>query len=480
MIQTLLLAGNITGMGTSMFPPLGDLWSRSTYGKLPTKGIPFGDLINLRVKNRIDDGDFHKWSNEVGFEDGYADLLKLGQSQYLTGAEYVALWRRGFITEEACNKHLAHIGLQELDFELFKKVTEYFPLPGDLVRFAVREVYTPETVSKFGLMEDIPKKFLEEAWKGGLTEEQASNFWAAHWLLPSILQGYEMLHRDEITEEELGKLFVAADIMPFWRDKLQAISFSPLTRVDVRRMYRVGTLKAEDLPRRYQDVGYTKENADLLSDFTVKYESQDTVGYTRAAIVAAFKKRIIEEKELKELLEGLQYSPDVIQFWIDTAEWERAYEEITRDINELINEYRLGMKTKKQVQTALYEADLPATVISSTMQEIDNTSSLHVKMPPKADLERWLKTKIIEEQEYVSEMRLLGYQEKHIENYLTEIALEQDTVKRKYLGNAVYFRWLKTGIITQETFELTLGEKGVSQEDIANYLVQLEEPENES
>ncbi|GAI55346.1 unnamed protein product, partial [marine sediment metagenome] len=51
-----------------------------------------------------------------------------------------------------------------------KKVTEFFPAPADLVQFAVREVYTPATVAKFGQMEDIPAKFLEECDKCFLYE----------------------------------------------------------------------------------------------------------------------------------------------------------------------------------------------------------------------------------------------------------------------------------------------------------------------
>jgi len=262
LITSVLMGGNMAGMGFSFYPPLGDKWSRIAYRGDPAKVVPLGDLIQLRVKNRIDEGDFYKWSKENGFDENFADLLRLAQSQYLTGMEYVNLWRRGHITENAVDDHLKHLGLQELDVQLFKKVTEYFPLPGDLVRFAVREVYTPSVVSKFGLMADIPTKYLEEAEKAGLVEEQARNFWAAHWQLPGINQGYEMLQRGEINREELEALFVAADIMPFWREPLLNISYNPfLIRMEVK-----GFFKASD-----PDTEFENELSDMAFKTRVTY-----------------------------------------------------------------------------------------------------------------------------------------------------------------------------------------------------------------
>ncbi|GAH79863.1 unnamed protein product, partial [marine sediment metagenome] len=74
------------------------------------------------------------------------------------------------------------------------------------------------------------------AGKKGLSKEWSERYWAAHWNLPSPQQGFEMLHRGVINVSELNMLLRALDVMPFWRDKLTAIAFRRLTRVDIRRM----------------------------------------------------------------------------------------------------------------------------------------------------------------------------------------------------------------------------------------------------
>ena len=84
-------------------------------------------------------------------------------------------------------------------------------------------------------------------------------------MLPSIGQGFEMLHRRVIEDADLDLLLRALDVMPFWREKLKDISYNPLTRVDVRRMHRIGVLEEEGVFNAYLDVGYNEENAQLMT-----------------------------------------------------------------------------------------------------------------------------------------------------------------------------------------------------------------------
>ena len=78
-----------------------------------------------------------------------------------------------------------------------------------------------------------------------------------------------MLHRGVIDTAELDMLLRAQDVMPFWRDRLTAIAYRPLTRVDVRRMYKQGVLnviKTKDMMMRTQNVWQS-----LLSDKPLRH-----------------------------------------------------------------------------------------------------------------------------------------------------------------------------------------------------------------
>lgn len=63
--------------------------------------------------------------------------------------------------------------------------------------------------------------------------------------------------------EALGQ----ADYPPFWRDRLSAISYNVLTRVDARRAYEIGAIDESRLQAVLQDQGYAPADAEALVKF---------------------------------------------------------------------------------------------------------------------------------------------------------------------------------------------------------------------
>jgi hypothetical protein len=54
---------------------------------------------------------------------------------------------------------------------------------------------------------------------------------------------------------------------PFWRARLQTISYGLLTRVDMRRAYETGQITLDQLVQKLQDRGYTPGDAGTLGNF---------------------------------------------------------------------------------------------------------------------------------------------------------------------------------------------------------------------
>jgi hypothetical protein len=224
-----------------------------------------GTLVNMYNQGMLSDADYENLGKSQGFSPEWTHMFSESLKQYLTGYEYVTAYRRGVIDEQTLNERLQTLRVDAFERSILMKITEYFPTPADLVTFAVREVYSPDIVERFGQKQDLPDKFIEEAAKAGLNAEQATNYWAAHWDLPSISQGFEMFHRGVIEEKDLDTLLRALDVMPFWRESLKKIAYNPLTRVDVRRMYSVGVIDREGVKRSYLDIGYDEEKAELMT-----------------------------------------------------------------------------------------------------------------------------------------------------------------------------------------------------------------------
>jgi len=423
-------------------------------------------LVELRKKGMMSEAEYNRYAEVYGLDKLESDRVYSIAVNYMSLMDYITLFRRGEIDRPVLDEHAKRIGYDPGVLDQAIKASEFFPSPGDLIRFAVREVYTPETAEKFGMFEDLPDKFLSESSKAGLQQEQAKNYWAAHWELPSTLQGFEMFHRRVIDKDTLSLLLKSLDVMPFWRDKLTEISYNPLTRVDVRRMYGLGVLDETGVYNSYLDSGYSPKNAKLMTEFTVAFENNEYDGITRSNILKAYKNNLIDRTELMGFLDGFGYSQTVIEFWIEQADFEKTEARIKLIEDDVIELYRSGAITAEGIQERLLKEDLPAAFVNTVVNNAILQEGKRRKLPSKEDLTDWLNKQVIDDREYTTKMRIRGYRDDDIINYLSEIALDQNTEKRKYLGIKTYSRWLTEGILDEKAFREIAGGMEINPADI--------------
>jgi len=287
---------------------------------------------------------------------------------------------------------------------------------------AVREAFYPDYIEEYGLMQELPGEFVEFAGKQGLSEEWAKRFWASHWELPSIMQGFEMLHRNVIAAGDLDKLFMAVDIMPWWRDKLQAISYNPLTRVDVRRVFKMGIITRDEVKRTYLDLGYNEEKAEWLTKFTEMQNTEADRDLTKAEILSSYSKMIIGQAECNNMLLDLGYSQDEVDILISMKEYTTLKEIKEREEKRIRKFYLAGAYTMNQAITALGKLDLVGAEQDSIIKLWDSEKLAKLKSPTKKELDTFFSNGIITETIYIEEMKNKGYTDKYIGWYLELIA----------------------------------------------------------
>ncbi len=412
-----MLPGVLAGAG-QFFPPLAEKAKHLAFSMWPNNLPEITELAMMRVREAITETEYFDMAKQEGFSQEVADDYYTISYTLLSAYDYITLWRREKMSEVVLDDNLAKLALSTDDIKNLKTATEYFPNPQDLIRFAVREVYTPEIASAFGIFNELPPKFVSEAKKIGIQEDQARNHWGAHWVLPSINMGFEMLHRRIIDEGTTSQLLKALDIMPYWRDKLIQLSYNPLTRVDVRRMYRTGTLNEKEVEDAFLDVGYSPENAKRLLDFTMKYENEDRLGMTRASIIKAYKNNIITDADLKTNLETLGYSESTVDFWVSMSAFDKEMDSLKMVESTLKAQYLAGHIDIDEVRSALTKYDIPATYLQSIVDKIEASSSDKLSTASKADLLSWLKGETIDAAYFDVRMVELGYTELDINLYI--------------------------------------------------------------
>lgn len=320
------------------------------------------------------------------------------------------------------DKELTKIGIHPEYTGIYKELAYQIPPIADIITMAVREAFTPDIAARFGQYEDFPTPLAEWAGKKGLSKEWAERYWAAHWNLPSPQQGFEMLHRGVINRAELNMLLRALDVMPFWRDKLTAIAYRPLTRVDVRRMYKQGVLDEKEVFESYLEQGYNETNAERMTEFTIRQTLATLSKFTSTDIIKAFTQRMITRSEAISLLQDIGIRTEDAGYIVSTAEYKREWAFIDEQIAGIRNLFKKRVYDENQTRDKLAKLNLPADQINVLMQQwfYEKVEELDATWTTAQTI-KFFKRKLISPERASYELMLNGFNKERADMYLRDV-----------------------------------------------------------
>lgn len=159
--------------------------------------------------------------------------------------------------------------------------TYQIPTMSDILRFMVRDADDEDLVARFGLDAYFTDKYRSQLKKWskdqGVPEQAARYAWRAHWNIPAPTQLFEFWHRRRTSDrpggapkllDDIKAALIQQDILPYWHDDYLAVSYRPLTRIDVRRAYNIGSLTDDEVVDAYIQLGYSDETAATLAKFS--------------------------------------------------------------------------------------------------------------------------------------------------------------------------------------------------------------------
>lgn len=338
------------------------------------------------------------------------------------------MFYRDLIDESGFDFSLRALGFAEGFIEPLKELAFFIPPVQDIITMAVREVFSPEIARKQGQFEDFPEDFAKFAKQQGVSREWAERYWAAHWSLPSVQMGYEMLHRGVINKERMSELLRALDVMPFWREPLIEISFRPFTRVDIRRMHRVGVLSDGDVKLAYLNLGYDDINAGLLRDFVLEINKEDELltldiasDLTRSSILNFYKDGIIPRVAAAVLLTQAGINVAAAELFLLGADFDLERAERKREKDIILDEFRFGGLTVVESADRIVALDFETRERELALLDLEALRVREIKQPSKADLDKFLKAGLLSQQEYLAQLDQLGYSSLWADKYLALI-----------------------------------------------------------
>lgn len=417
-----LLIAQVAG---TVMAPIGEQLSQEVSKKLRQAIVPPTDLIDGWFKGTLTEDRLRDEFALHGFGSERLDIILAAAQDAPSVPTHINAWLRGLITEADLDRALSENRVRPADIALLKQVVFFIPPVQDLISMAVREVFSPDIRTRFGLDEDFPTEFSTFARQQGVSEEWAKNYWAAHWVLPSLNQGFEMLHRRVITADDLDLLMRTQDVMPFWRENLKDIAFSPLTRVDVRRMHDLGLISEDDLTERYMDLGFNEANADMMKAFTVAFNQPESLemaeleGLTRSTILGMFDDGTLDEDETREIMITLGLGAEATDLFIGQRLLERQRTE-RRDLIEGIIELATGAVIDlPEAQDSLARVGMTAIEIGLAVKRILESRDSRRRLPSIAELRNMQLAQIIDSPEWREAMGGHGFPDQWIDRIET-------------------------------------------------------------
>lgn len=346
---------------------------------------------------------------KYGFSDQQMEYLFL--SNYSLYDMYTCrdLFLRGVLSNEQLFERMRELGFTDTRTKEIMQTWEIIPGPSDLFHLVAKEAFEPEMISKMGLDDEFPEEQTKWLKMQGLSEDWARKYWYAHWEMPSIQMGFEMLHRDVIDYDGLDMLFRSIEIPPFWRDKLTQIAFHPYTRVDTRRMYNFDVLNLQDVYDSYKHQGYDHEHALKMTEWTAAQKDPINKDISMGQILSTYEDQVLERNDAISLLQDIGYTEQKAEFLLTAREFEMAQKiekkQISITATKFINRYIDKFEALRQLSLL----NLPYKQQNLLMQEWELDLMQDNKLPSKTDLEKFFLEGIINEEIYKNEMHKLGY-----------------------------------------------------------------------
>lgn len=444
----------------------------SQYRQMAATGVtpaPVNNLVKSMIIDPARSSENRAEMKKYGYNDTQIDNIILSAYNTVPEGAIQLLYLRGFYDNDKLYERMRELGYTDTRIAEIIQIWEVIPGIQDLLTMVAHEAFEPDSIQLMGLEDEFPTEQVQWMEKQGLSEYWARKYWISHWNEPSIGQGYEMLHRGQIDLDGLDLLYRTVEIPPYWRDKLTAIAYTPYTRVDVRRMHSLGILTDQQLIQAYMDLGYDGEHALNMANFTIKYNSETDEGVSRSTILSTYHDKLMTRQDAKDMLTSQGLGEVYAEYYLNLEDYKIAKETQDIQLKNISDRFLLGQINETELRQALNTAGYLAAKIDATIDTLKLQKYQYERLPTKSDCDNWLVKGIIDEQEYDDLLTQMGFSFRHIQQYKEDIKYER-VFNGRAPTKADLDRWVKAKYINTDQYSSYLEGLGYSSEIRALYI----------
>lgn len=456
--------------------------------------LDISTLNLLEYKGIIEQPEWDKQANRLGYTEENLERLWNARFAELPFEAAREGLNRGFLTTRQFQDAMRGQGLRERDTAVLHELRWQLPSPQDIVRFAVREIFSPEIAEKFGQYKEFPKDAVPVAERSGINEETLQQYWAAHWDLPSPGQGFDMFHRGLIDRDELEKLLRALDVMPFWRDKMLGITYRLIPRRRLKKLVQLGVINNKQARERYESLGYSSDNARILTRAAWLESQEKPRMLSRAQAQDAFIRGWFTEQDLDRVLVDLNYNYEARQYYIADAKYRKNLSEnadskwplllMSQEAREeairvILSKYADGLISREEAIESLSGLRMQDEEINYHLSKIDwEIQESHFDLIRK-NIEKRFLAGVYSVDQAISELISRGINSQAATRLVDKWDIEKETDELVSNANprnpskTDWKDWLIKGIITPDDWAEGMKVYGYSDEMLINYYLEI-------
>jgi len=305
-----------------------------------------GILPYLMAKNIVTDEEYKLNMKYSAYDETWSAAMLENTWRYPGFGDMRTMIHRGVKTWGDAKKALA-MNLTETSYiDAYEQLIPSIPGVGDLVRFAVREAY-PDAKT----FTEHYAKMSEWMAKQGYDQYFADSFWDAHWIIPTISQADELLHRGDITVAQHTGLYILNDIRPQDIDALRSLTWKLPGRIESRWMYRWGEIDATDLRDYLVKDGLDPIYADQVATAMAKNQFLSDINRQIANIKGDYARGYSVEAGLRGDLTALGMRPEIVEYHVLDALDDRIRSIADGELRTLRAQYARGAMTMDEIIT---------------------------------------------------------------------------------------------------------------------------------
>jgi hypothetical protein len=349
---------------------------------LPSLFPSADQATNAYITGAIDKSTWELWVQMNNYcSDPYEVNVEVGRSKFAP-LTLLDMKRRDLVTSSEYLEEFRNLGYtRTTDPYRFEEVSKFIPPIQDLIRFMVRDTFDDSVVKSLKLDDEFPKKWIGQApiWGKyqGVDDEVAKQYWMAHWQIPSSGQLYDIYHRNRVEHppdedpfdiDKLEETLKINDNLPSLIPYLIQASEHLLTRVDIRRAFRLGVIEEPEVEDNYKMRGYSDKNAATMVQYAQSDKDEFLLGRRE---VKLFRDGLLSEAEFRNFMAKYKPAPDALNYIVEITNKERKAPIIKRCLKSLEKQYLDRDLDDDALQVKLDELKVPKAVQDNFKEELE-------------------------------------------------------------------------------------------------------------